>query len=232
MKNSILFSVLFCSLMLIAQDSDEEKLIIDKGTWNIGGNLSLTFSENENVFNEQQSSNNLKNFNITIQPNIGYAIGKNLMLGSSIGLGFGSGDSSSRTGGLPDNLSSAESESTSWNIAPYVRAFLPIGKRAAFYVQGEVGYSASKSSSSSEQNSFINTNESRNTGYSAGLRPGLTYFITNHLALETQLGFLGYSTNTFESKDENDTVSRTSENGNFGFNFNNSQLLFGLSCYF
>lgn len=232
MKNGILFSVLICSLTVIAQDPDEEKLIIEKGTWNVGGNLSVTFSDNENAFNQQENLNNSKNFNITIVPNIGYAIGKNLMLGANVGVGFGTGDSSSRTGGFPDNQFSAESESTSWNIAPYVRAFLPVGKRTAFYVQGEVGYSTSKNSSSSEQNGFINTNESRNTGYSAGLRPGLTYFMTNRLALETQLGFLGYSTNTFESKDENDTVSGTSENSNFGFNFNPSQIFFGLSYYF
>lgn len=214
------------------QNPDEDKLIIEKGTWNVGGNFSLGYSDFESTFNQQENLNNSQNFNINIVPNIGYAIGKNLILGVNIGVGYGTGDSSSRTSGFPDNQSNAESESTSWNISPYVRAFLPIGKRAAFYVQGEVGFLTSNSSSSLEQNGLINTDESTNTVYSAGLRPGLTYFMNKRLALETQLGFFGYSTSTFEAEDENGSFSRTGEFKNFGFNFNTSQLFFGLSYYF
>lgn len=227
MKKGLLLVALLGVWSLSAQESKKEKLTIEKGTWNLGGNLSLGVAKNND--RDESRLNENENTFISFFPNVGYAIGKNIITGLSFGYGYAKSESSSANDGNIDNFNSNDRRTMS--IAPYVRGYLPVGKKLALYAQGEVGFSNVKNKSHDE-NTNSPINESTSKGYFIGIRPGVTYFISKNLALETGLGFLGYSKTDSEFKSTSGTFDQSGESSSFNFSLNSSDLLFGLSYYF
>lgn len=92
------------------------------------------------------------------------------------------------------------------------------------FVQGELGYSRSWSEDFGD-NSERQTSNGRQ--YFVAFRPGLSFFVSRKLALESSIGVLRYSSTKGES-------STGSENTNQGFelSLDSSNLFFGLSYYF
>jgi hypothetical protein len=73
--------------------------------------------------------------------------------------------------------------------------------------------------------------ESSSNDFFVGLQPGLSFFMSKKLALETSIGSLGYRRITRE--DNNDNFSNSSTNSfEFSFSLNASDFLFGLFYYF
>lgn len=99
------------------------------------------------------------------------------------------------------------------------------------HAQAEFGFSGSTNKSFTPQNQIPDVVGRRN-GYFIGISPGLTYFMTKRLALETQLGFFGYTNDESSFEDGQGNSNRTSESSNLSFNLNSSNLFFGLSYYF
>lgn len=227
MKKALLFVTLLGIGSLSGQESKKEKLTIEKGTWNIGGNFSFGFAKNDSK--DELRSNENENTSISFFPNVGYALNKNIITGISFGYGYGKSESSSQNDGSTDSFSSNNRRTLS--IAPYVRGYLPVGEKLAFYAQGEVGFSNAKNQSYQE-NTNVPINESTSKNYFIGIRPGMTYFISKSLALETGLGFLGYSKTDSEFESDSGTFDQSGEANNFSFSLNSSDLFFGLSYYF
>jgi|AntAceMinimDraft_5_1070358.scaffolds.fasta_scaffold00052_10 hypothetical protein len=123
MKNSLLFVALFGVASLIAQETKNEKLTIEKGTWNIGGNFSVSFAKNDTK-NELQSIEN-EFTSISFVPNVGYALGKNIITGLSFGYGYGKSESSLQNEGKINSSNSNNYRTLS--VSPYIRGYLPIG---------------------------------------------------------------------------------------------------------
>lgn len=134
MNKVILIFVFFSTSMLVAQDSDDDKLTIEKGTWNIGGNFSLNVSKDEGSIESQNSFGSSKNLGFAVFPNVGYAVANNLMIGLSAGFGGSTRESFTEVNQIRDSDNSAETNS--WSLGPYVRGFLPLGKKNNFARSG------------------------------------------------------------------------------------------------
>ena len=121
---------------------------------------------------------------------------------------------------------SGTGENTTLGVAPYLRGYLPVGDRLAFYAQFETNFfkTTSKSEDKIPEPDFFE-NESRS--FFVGVRPGVTFFISERFALETVIGSLGYTQGKFE-----DTADRETKSEGFSFNLNSSEIFFGLSYYF
>ncbi|MBC8754284.1 outer membrane beta-barrel protein [Kordia sp. YSTF-M3] len=214
MKKITLFLCILTVAFVNAQDdTTSDKLTFAKGSQFINANLSLNISNSD--LEAQTQTQESKNFGFTINSSYAYAISDNLFLG--LGLGYANSTRENELNGALDN----EAKTNSFEIFPYVRYYKGIGKKLAFFVQGETRYTNS--------NTEVNNADIANTDtFFFGIRPGLTLLLNKNLALETSIGALGYTTSTSENESN---ASETSFN-NFNLSLNSSNLFFGLSYYF
>ncbi|MBO0321359.1 outer membrane beta-barrel protein [Muricauda sp. CAU 1633] len=220
MKHVLLFTLLLGAVTLQAQDSENSKKTIPKGTWNIGGDFSVGFSNQEST--NQISIRNSDRSSFSVLPRVGYVFSDNWMLGLKTGYSFSKSDLE-----LIDNGAfTGESEGTgeSITVAPYVRRYFGLGNNLLINLQGELEYSASWSET-------ISDTSERSTGqadqFAISIRPGITYFVSKNLAFESSFGVLQYGTYESEQSDGVDT-----KNSGFNLSLDSSNLFFGLSYYF
>ena len=215
MKKITLFACLLLIAIVNAQDATttSDKLTFEKGTQLINGSFSINIGNSDLEANTQTQES--ENFGFSISPSYAYAISNDLFLG--LGLGYSNNTRENTLNGVLDS----ETKANSYNIFPYVRYYKGIGKKLAFYIQGEARYSYIDSD-------FNGTNGSTTNRFFVGVRPGITWMLHKNLGLETSIGALGYTT----EKVENETTSAEVKTNNFNFSLNSSSLLFGLSYYF
>ncbi len=227
MKKVLLLVTVLAAGSVFAQDSKDEKFEIEKGSWNLGGDLSFRFADSDESTQTRFSES--ENSSIAVFPNVGYAVGKNLITGLSLGYGYSKTESLNAQDGFEEFRGSGDRHT--WTIAPYVRKFFPIGKKAAFYAQAEAGYSRSKAENE-DDNTNLTLNETTSKTYFFGLRPGLSYFVSNSLALETRLGFLGYTKTDVDFESDTGTPEGSASTDSIEFSLDSSNIFFGLTYYF
>jgi len=214
MKKIVLLTLLFVNGITVAQNEKfkEEKINIDKGTWSFGGQLSFNLSNSE--FESNGSTQESDNNGISINPEVGYAVQKNLIIG--LGLGYSYFDAKSG-----NNFSDSRN---TFSIYPYIKKFIPVNKNLLFSIRGEIQFS--KTNFENSNNNFLNNGNDQ--GFFIGFRPGISYFISNKLALEANIGALGYSRSTRDFDTNNSDKATTNS---FSFDFNSSNLFFGLTYF-
>ncbi|MEL6483297.1 MAG: outer membrane beta-barrel protein [Bacteroidota bacterium] len=221
MRKFLLATLMLTTVMTMAQEQDDSLLTIPKGTWILGGNLSFFNNTSDNDFSDDFSRNSERR-NFAFSPRVGYSFSDNWTVGLVSEYFVQKGENE---GIAPDGaISNTESKSESLSLAPYVRRYFAINKNLAFFAQGEVGILKSWSES-------IDFDSDRFTSEADGvfvnLRPGVLFFPAKNLAFETSIGLLGY-----RALDREDSNGTTAENRDFRFDFNSSNLLFGLSYFF
>ena len=179
----------------------------EKGTWVFGGELNFSNGESE----YQDSTSDYNAFGITAKT--GYVFIKN-----NLELGLGLGYSTSKNESYDYNY---ENKYNSYTISPYIKKYLPINDIFSFFLQGEVAFS-----NYNRKEKYDNYDNTDGNTFFIGLRPGFVYFVTKNIALNANIGALGYSTNKYKS----DNITESKSNS-FSFNLNSSNLIFGLSYY-
>jgi len=216
MKNITLLFCMFAIGFVHAQDNHQDassdKLTFTKGTNMINGGLFFNTSKIETTSTLEQEDSR---FGIGINSSYGYAISDDLFLG--LGIGYTHNKRENNVPGSPTDGTT----SNSLRVFAYIRYYKGIGKRLSFFVQGETQFS--KSTNERNGDTTIETDS-----FFVGVRPGLTFMISNCLALETTIGSLGYSSSNLENKQSN----TKSDASNFGLSLNTSNLVFGVSYYF
>ncbi|WP_366136149.1 outer membrane beta-barrel protein [uncultured Maribacter sp.] len=214
----MLFYQFFIVLFLTAQ-VENENFKIEKGSKYLGGSIFFNFSNSEN--NSSNGSVEFNNTNMGFAPKLGYAIKDNFI----VGLGITSSYSKNNIDYPMLNSNESENTSTSIGVLPFIRGYKSLGSRLAIYVQAEVNYSKNWRNITSS-----NSPESTNDGRSIflGFRPGISFLISNKLALEAGIGALGYS--SFKTEEENQFNENKSDS--FNFSLDTSNLLFGMAYYF
>ncbi|WP_428742200.1 outer membrane beta-barrel protein [Tenacibaculum sp.] len=209
MKKLLLYTMLFALSFANAQEKeDNEKLTIEKGTWYISGNLSI----NQNNYEAEDSNNDSESFGFNFSPKIGYTINDNLIIGLGVGYGYSKNKSTIMTG-----------KGNSYQVFPYIKKHFPLGKKLTISLQGEFRYSYSDFSNNDTPTPY----KRESNEYFIGIRPGITYFLNKNIALEANIGGLGYSKTNHE---DNINLSNR-DTSSFNFNINSTDLMFGLSYY-
>ena len=131
MKKITLFACLLLIAIVNAQDATttSDKLTFEKGTQLINGSFSINIGNSDLEANTQTQES--ENFGFSISPSYAYAISNDLFLG--LGLGYSNNTRENTLNGVLDS----ETKANSYNIFPYVRYYKGIGKKLAFYIQGE-----------------------------------------------------------------------------------------------
>lgn len=199
MKKIFFIAIVLIYTLGFSQNSNE-KLILQKNIWSIGGSISFTTSSHSE--NNDYEYEDLERLNINFLPKVSYAIQNNLFMGVELEFGY----SNSKF-----NSSDESSSVIVLGIAPNIKKYFPVGEKLTLNLLGEFRYNYSKTKN----------HDSESNNYFVGIRPGITYFINKKIALEANIGKLGY----WNSKYEN-----SSSNG-FEFSMNTSDINFGVSCY-
>lgn len=180
----------------------------ETGTWVFGGDVNFSSLENEDLQTTQV--NTLNQFGITAKT--GYIFGKSNI---EVGLGL------NYTNGKNENNSNTNtSKYQSYGITPYLKKYFILNDKFSFFLQGEVSFSNNKT----EYNN--NTNTTKGNSFFTGIRPGFVYFVTNNLALNANIGALGF----YSNKNKIDGVDMSKSNS-FNFNLNSTNLQFGIAYY-
>lgn len=227
MRKILFLSTLLISGLTVAQTDQTDRLIIEKGTWNVTGSVSL---RSDAIDFEGDSFSNSSDFNsFAFNPLGGYALSNNFIVGLGLGYVRGSNeDDNTDSGG---SITEFESETTTYSIFPYARKFFSVSPNFAFFLQGEARYSDISNESDRTFDGTTTNSNSDGESWFFGIRPGITYFVSKRFALEANLGTLGYTTSNTEANNSSGATTESDRN-QFAFELNASNLFFGLSYYF
>jgi Outer membrane protein beta-barrel domain len=221
MKILLFITILLTYGIAIGQGKNE-KSFIQKGTWNIDGEVSIKTANSESKSDVENSTKNETYF--SFNPSMGYAIKNNLMIGMGLGYGYGNNnlafsDSSNR---------SFNNNSKKYSVFGYIKKYIPVGDKFSLNFKGELNFSKSKNNRNSVRNNLFEIQDDDTTNsVSIGISPGITYFLSKHFALESKIGLLGYTYSKTKG------IGSLEGNSNrFNFSLNSAQLFFGISYYY
>lgn len=120
MKHVLLFTILLGAAALQAQDSENDKRTIPKGTWNVGGDFSLGIYDltSDFEFADDEFERESDRFTISIYPRIGYAFAEDWMVG--VRAGYNLSKVKNENSSLNEGIVNSEAKGEGLEVAPYV----------------------------------------------------------------------------------------------------------------
>ena len=207
---------------------------VPKGQWVFGGSISYsTHSNNDYTFLivEDIQSNG---YQFKVTPLVGYAYSKNSLVGLRFGYsrGLTELDKASLSITSLDN-SFFYSLKHSYNVEALWRNYIPLGKgNKRFALFAEVGLSMGGSQSkllSGPQQSLSGVYSS-SFDIALGVNPGIAAFLTNNMAIEVNIGVLGFNYSKTRQIG-NQVVSGTTSTSQMNFKVNIFSIGLGASFY-
>ena len=175
-----------------AQDKKEMSEGFSKGDIYMSGSFG---------FNSTKTGDN-KTDGFEIKPTLGFFVTENIAIGASLGF------ETSKQTATPDDIKTTD---LSFNV--FGRYYCTPASKFSVFGQLEAGYMTSKV----EQGDA----EAKSNGFGLGLGLGVSYFLSDHWAMEAGWAGLSYQT----SKPDFDGAEKTD---NFGLNLNLTDINFGL----
>jgi len=215
MKNllTIGVAILFVSFTGFAQQH--------KGKWLVGGSVDSYSQTNKVTFPSVENTNG----RFSVNPKVGYFFADRWAVGLAPGYSFQSQEDSAQT-----------TKGRSYNVGAFVRYYQPVGEKLAIFGElNGVSYGAGNTTRTFRGSPVTQKDTYRSLGIGAFIRPGIVYFITPKIGLETSFGglSLGYYSNKNKSELRNVFASRseTTSNGfaaslNFSYQFNLGVLFY------
>ncbi len=170
----------------------------------IGGGIGFS-SEKEGYANGDEEPDAATKFHFT--PEIGYNLSDKLAVG--LGLNF-------TTTKPNDDIKYFDFE-----IAPYARWTFVKWNRVSLFLEGGLAYGFNKEKEDIPSGNKTETVEKKDSYFKIGVKPGLRVDLTDHVALMTRVGWLGYECRMPDGEDMN--------NGSrFGLDVDGENLTFGV----
>ena len=141
-----------------------------------------------------------------LNPEVGYNLDDKWAVG--IGLGF-------------DYGKQGDVKNTSFEIAPYARWTFARWNKVSLFLEGGLSYSFDKVKKEYEDDGETISKEEKKSYFKIGVKPGLRVDLTDHFALMTRLGWLGYTCTMPDGDDMNNGSS-------FGFDVSGENISFGV----
>ena len=204
MKRLLLLAILSVN-SIFSQNEKGTKLI------SVGFNY---FSENSNSVEGFS-----KNKNFGLSPKIGYFVEKNL----AVGLTYSFSSRDYESGFINGNNISSSEKSNSFGI--FSNLYKEIAGDLHFVADASILYLTKNEKNSNSINSY---SELEMQGLSVGIRPGLIYFLTPNLSIQTLIGSLSYE----NLKNKNKNSNGTSKSERFQANFNTYNYYLILNFHF
>lgn len=146
-----------------------------------------------------------KSDQFNISPKAGYFVTSNIAIGAQIGY-----TSTTTSVENPLGPGSVDQDTDSFSVGAFGRYYFTPARNFSFFGQLGVDYVTNKTEVEGLPG------ESKDNGFNIGLAPGVSYFVSEHIAFEATFGFLGYNT----SKPDFDGAEST-DSFNIGFDLTN-----------
>ena len=207
---------------------------VPKGQWVFGGTISYSTHNNNNytfLIIEDIKSNG---YQFKVSPLVGYAYSKNALVGVRFGYsrGLTELDNASLSITSLDN-SFFYSLKHSYNVEALWRNYIPLGKgnkRFALFAEVGLAMGGSQSKLASGPQQSLSGAYATSFDISLGVNPGIAAFLTNNMAIEVNIGVLGFSySNTRQIA--NQVVSGTTSTSQMNFKINIFSIGLGASFY-
>jgi len=167
----------------------------------VGGNLGFSAQTDTREFGGNKSED--KTTTITVIPRLAYSFGNN-WAGLDVGI--------TNTKYAPDD--DPETTSNLISVSPFFRHIQKPTENFGIWIEGQVGATFGKSQYDGEDDDEL-------FSFGAGIRPGVIFFIGNHLSFEASFGRLGYTKTTITNANDSDYKDSSSE---FGLSLNNNGI--------
>ncbi len=170
----------------------------------IGGNIGFSTGK----FKVEPSGTESKSTSINLVPRLGYIFGNN-WAGLEVGINsFTLEDAAGR-----------KNKTSLTTIAPFFRHNFVNANQMGVWLEAQAGAVFGKSE-------FDGTDTEKVSGFGAGVRPGVIFYVSNKLSFEASFGNLAFSS----LKSESPTDSSFNETStDFGLNLNGGTFLFGVN---
>jgi hypothetical protein len=188
------------------------------GSISVGGEFNLWFTSPKTV-NNNQTVDGTKTTQFTLLPSFEYFVNEQL----SIGLGIGYNVTRNK------NVNGNTTTTTKWGtfyFQPYARKYFKLGDHLDLF--GEAGVSLGFGNNVNETSNGTTTLSTKYaySSYSIGINPGISFHVSDKVALETSFGFLGYQGSSTEV-----AANQKNKTNDFGVQLNTSTLTFGIRYF-
>jgi outer membrane protein len=177
----------------------------------LGGNLGFSYTSQKTVY-DGNSNVTLKRISYSVLPVAGYFLSDKIAVGAQLGISGSSEKPLSYENGQVNTT-------TMFYIGPLFRYYL-ISGTGGIFAEATINFGTG-SDKRTYDNDILNTKD-KLTSLSAGIAPGLYYYITPAISLEAKIGWLGYQTDI--KKHEDDSKNTNSE---FGFDLSPDLFFLG-----
>lgn len=164
-------------------------------------------------FSSQKTGENDKTNQYNISPRAAYFVTNNIALGVSLNYSHRKIDGSFDTG---TNIQ----KDNSLSAGVFGRYYFTPANKFSFFAQLGVDYVSTKSTLKGDNYNM----DYKTNGVNVGFAPAISYFISDHFALEALFGVLSYSS----TKPNNDTVVQGPSTNTFNVGLNLSDINLGL----
>ncbi|WP_159802264.1 outer membrane beta-barrel protein [Flavobacterium sp. MK4S-17] len=150
----------------------------------ISGSLNFT----------SEKTGDFKTNGIIVSPRAAYFVDNNIAVGLSLGFASSKGD-------VTEEGDTFEVKTTAFEIGAFGRYYFTPANDFSLFGQLNVAYATAKT-----EVDVVDT-EVKVNGINIGVAPGISYFVSDHFALEATFGILGYTTvkPDFDGADSTDT---------------------------
>lgn len=181
MKFSKIILILFFNLTVLALNAQVFT----------GGNFSFSTSHSEAIFNNPYYSNHSSAFGISISPFAGKFLSEKVAIGIMVNL----------SGGNSKNVTDHTNLSKDFTLGvhPFVRYYFVQWNKFSLFGVGKTGMNFTQS-----KNFYDGTKTSKSTGrtFSINVYPGLSYSLSDKIALESEINILSLGYDYYSSKGE------------------------------
>lgn len=173
----------------------------------LGGNIGFSTDK----VTDEPSGDERKSTTINLVPRLGYIFGNN-WAGIEVGI---NSTTSEDAAGVEEKISLT-------TVAPFFRHNFVNANNMGIWLEAQAGAVFGKSEYDGDETA-------KYTGFGAGLRPGVIFYVGNHLSFEASFGRLGFTQLKIADPDDSDLNTTFSD---FGLELNGDTFLFGVNWSF
>jgi hypothetical protein len=127
----------------------------------------------------------VKTNEFSIAPRVGYFVTSNIAVGGQLGY----------VSGTETDEFDAETDTNVFTVGAFGRYYFTPARNFSFFGHLGLDYASAKTE-------FEGGGETKADGFQLALAPGISYFVSDHIALEATFGALGYSTYEVDGADD------------------------------
>ena len=207
---------------------------VPKGQWVFGGSVSYSTHVNNNynflIIEDIQSNG----YQFKVSPLVGFAYSKNSLIGVRFGYsrGLEKLDNASLSITSLDNAYYYDLKH-SYNVEALWRKYIPLGKdnkRFALFAEVGLAMGGSQSKVASGPQDSITGVYKNSFDVALGVNPGISAFLTNNMAIEVNIGVLGFNYSK-TNQISNQVVTGTTSASQMNFKVNIFSIGLGASFY-